>query len=147
MLVEFFQLRLHFPSASTSDLWGRGVFLDIFSSGFSTCTVECNIQFSLKASDHCKSIFFWGGGGDTVTDAETKKQCSWSETLRYRSGSVDQYHWITNPDPALFFKGFQTDNKIKFFLLFLLHLHQSSKITTYLDDTKLWKSRFFFFFL
>jgi hypothetical protein len=36
-------------------------------------------------------------------------QCSRSATLRYGSGTADQYYWITDrdSDSALFFSGFQ----------------------------------------
>jgi hypothetical protein len=33
--------------------------------------------------------------------------------IRYGFTSADPYYWITDPDPALFFRGFQDVNKKK----------------------------------
>jgi hypothetical protein len=53
------------------------------------------------------------------------------------------YHWIT--DPALFFSGFQETNKD--FFAYCRYIYQSSKMTSHEEVIKVWKSRFFKFFL
>jgi hypothetical protein len=54
----------------------------------------------------------------------------WIRDILVRSGSADPYHWLTDPDPALFVSGFQDANKTKYFhqrffayLLFFLKVH------------------------
>ncbi len=80
------------------------------------------------------------------------QQCSGSVAFLYGSGSADPYRWTTDPDPdpGLFFSGFQDAKEAKIFLSFfgsLLtvgYLHQSSKITSntsHYDVTKLEKPR------
>ncbi len=68
-------------------------------------------------------------------------------------------HWITDPDPDLFFSGFPDANKkYVFFLLltglyllvgstFTVHVHQSSMITNHTEVIEKWKSRFSLIFL
>jgi hypothetical protein len=48
-------------------------------------------------------------------------QCFGSVTFRCGFGSADQYHWITDLDPALFFSGFH-DNNNKYFFFFKFSL-------------------------
>ncbi len=54
-------------------------------------------------------------------------QRSGSVMFRYGSRSADPYYWITDPDHALFFSGFQNANKIFVFStqVFLLITHRS----------------------
>ncbi len=145
MLVQFFHefwIKASFSISIHIRFVGRGVFLYIFLLGFPLALMKntvLNFLWKAQTIDHCKSTLC----GGTQWQKQPIKQCSGSVTLWYRSGCVDLYHWVTNSDPALFFKGFQNDNKIIFFIAFT----SVFKDNNLFRRQKLWKTKFFFFFV
>ncbi len=66
----------------------------------------------------------------------------------YGSGSADPYHWITDPDPELFFTDFQDANtKQVFFPKFFCLLSQPSKLTSYSEVLRIVEIKVFLNFL
>jgi hypothetical protein len=75
-------------------------------------------------------------------------QCSRSETFWNGSRSADPHHWITDPDLLFPTAAFKMSQITSFFYVsaYYVHLHQSSKITTYREVSTLDIKVFLHFF-
>ncbi len=80
-------------------------------------------------------------------------QCCGSVTFWFgsRSGSAGLYHWVTDPDPALFAGWLSKYQSKKIFSLFYfyflkVHLHHSFKIKSHKEVTKYYTQKFFLLF-